>query len=131
MFLGVARVLLILDSLIFIMVGLFSVTDPTGRENLDIVTASGITAIRTWGGLLFGVGLVGLIASLAKKWIAQGLFVLFVVGGMIVLSRLYGIAIDGVEPKQLTELRDESLGPLLAATGLFFLWIRQRRSSRS
>jgi hypothetical protein len=126
MFLIIARLMLALDALIFVMVGTFLFADPTGLEYLNIDSASGLTAIRTWGGLFIGVGLVGLIASAFKKWATQGLLVLFIISTMIVLTRLYGIAIDGFEPRQLGELRDESLGPILTIVGLFFIWLSKR-----
>ena len=123
----IARLLLILDALIFMMVGSFLLTDPTNLQYLNIGSAAGTTAIRTWGGMFVGVGVVGLISALYKKWITQGLLILLIIGGMIVLTRIYGINVDGLEPRQTSELRDESLGPVLAIVGLAFCWLHQRR----
>ena len=129
MFLIIARLLLILDAVIFMMVGSFLLADPTNLQYLNIDSASGTTAIRTWGGMFVGVGAVGLISALYKKWITQGLMILLIIGGMIVLTRIYGINVDGLEPRQTSELRDESLGPVLAIVGLAFCWLHQRRAT--
>ena len=131
MFLWIARIFLILDSLVFLMVGTFLFTDPKsmaslGFENMPPVA---MTAIRTWGGFFWGTGLVGLIAATRAKWLTQGLVTLFIIGGLVVVTRLFGIAVDGVEPRQLSELQDESLGPILAAIGLVFVWLHRRRQS--
>jgi len=130
MLLAIARLCLILDALIFIMVGSFLLSDPTSLEYFNIDSAAGTTAIRTWGGMFIGVGTVGLLAALNRKWITQGLFIMLIIGGMIALTRLYGIAVDGLEPRQATELRDESLGPFLAIVGLACFWLHQRRINK-
>lgn len=129
MFLWIARIFLILVSLIFIMVGTFLFTDPKSMASLGFENMSPVamTAIRTWGGFFWGTGLIGLIAASRERWLTQGLVTLFVIGSFVVLTRIYGIAVDGMEPKQLSELRDESLGPLLAGIGLIFAWLHQRR----
>ena len=126
MFLALARIFLILDALIFSMVGTFLLTNPSGLQYLNIDSASGYTAIRTWGGMFIGVGIVGLVSCLDKRRIRQGLFVLLTIGSMIVLTRIYGISVDGTEPRQISELRDEILGPVLAGIGLLFFWLHQR-----
>jgi hypothetical protein len=125
-----ARIFLVLDALIFLLVGIFMFTGPASMENLDIVALSGTTAIRTWGGLLFGVGLTGLLAACRTRWVAQGLVLMLIVGSMIVCSRLYGMAVDGIDPKQIQELSNESLGPVLAAIGLVLLWVAERRAKQ-
>ena len=130
MLLGISRLFLILDALIFLMVGSFLLTDPTSLQYFNIDSASGTTAIRTWGGMFIGVGMVGIISALNRQWITQGLLLLLIVGSMIVLTRVYGIAVDGLEPRQASELRDESLGPILAIVGLVFFWFHQRRDNK-
>ena len=127
MLLVIARLFLILNALIFAMVGTFLLTDPSSLQYLNIDTASGFTAIRTCGGMFIGIGIVRLTCAINKKWITQGLFALLIIGSMIVLTRLYGINLDGIEPRQISELRDESLGPILAIIGLLFSWLHQRR----
>ena len=129
MFLWLARVFLVLDSLIFIMVGTFLFTDPKSMVSLGFENMSPVamTAIRTWGGFFWGTGLIGLIAVSRTKWLTQGLVTLLVIGGFVVLTRLYGIAVDGIEPRQISELQDESLGPILASIGLIFVWLHRRR----
>ncbi|MBT8422037.1 MAG: DUF4345 domain-containing protein [Gammaproteobacteria bacterium] len=130
-FLALARLFLILDALIFLMVGTFLLTDPASLPYIDLDSASALTAIRTWGGMFIGVGIVGLIAGLNRSHIRPGLIIMLIISSMIVLVRLYGINVDGVEPRQLNELRDESLGPVLALVGLLFFWLHQRSSERS
>ena len=128
MLLLIARLLLILDAAIFVVVGTFLFTGPDGLAYLNIVSGAGMTAIRTWGGMFIGIGMVGLIAACRKAWIRPGLSILFIIGSMVVLSRLYGIVVDGVEPRQISELRDESIGPLLALIGLILCWFGQRQT---
>lgn len=131
MYFTLARICLVLDALIFTMVGTFLFTDPAGLQYLNIDAASGLTAIRIWGGMFIGIGIVGLICALSKSRIQDGLYLLLIVGSAIVATRIYGIAVDGVDPRQLSELRDESLGPVLAILGLFFIWLHQRSSDNS
>jgi len=127
MFLVVARVCLALDALIFAMVGVFLFTDPASLPYLDTDSASGLTAIRTWGGMFFGVGITGLIAAIYKEWVTPGLVMLLIIGSLIVVARVYGIAVDGLEARQTSELQAESLGPLLAIIGLIFCRLQKSR----
>ena len=131
MLIHTARIVLILDALVFLMVGTFLFTDPGSLAYLNIDSAAGNTAIRTWGAMFIGIGIVGLVSSLNKKWVEQGLLALLIIGGLIVLARIYGIAVDGLEPKQTSELRDESLGPILALVGLILCWRHKRRDNAS
>ena len=129
MFLWIARVFLILDALIFAFVGQTLLTRPMLKENLgfELISPTGITAIRTWGGFFLGVGLIGLIAGCRKVWIVPGLFIVLIMGGLVVIARIAGIVIDGGEVTQWSELQDESLGPILAILGLIFAGLHRRR----
>lgn len=130
MYLWIARIFLALDALIFVFVGQILFREPMLMENLgiELVSPTGITAIRTWGGFFFGTGLVGLIAATRARWTVPGLFIILIIGGLVVDARIYGIWIDGAEPTQWSELQDESLGPILAIIGLIFAALHARRA---
>ncbi len=129
MLLWIARIFLALDALIFVFVGQILLTQPMLMENLgfELISPTGITAIRTWGGFFLGVGAIGLIAASRKAWAVPGLFIVLIMGGLVVIARIAGIAIDGAEATQWSELQDESLGPILATLGLIFAGLHNRR----
>lgn len=130
MYLWIARVFLVLDALIFIFVGQILFREPILMENLGfkLVSPTGFTAIRTWGGFFFGTGLLALVGATRKDWVVPGLFVVLTIGGLVVIARIAGIWIDGAEPTQWSELQDESLGPILAILGLIFAALHYRRN---
>ena len=98
---------------------------------MELVAPVGVTAIRTWGAFFLGTGLIGLIGAARRDWIPLGLGAVFIIGALVVTARLYGIAVDGTEEKQISELTDESLGPLLAGLGLLLVWLHKRRNRTS
>jgi hypothetical protein len=131
MFLWIARVFLVLNALIFVFVGKILFRQPMLMENLgfELVSPTGITAIRTWGGFFLGTGLIGLIAATRARWTVPGLFIILIIGVVIFVdARIFDILIDGAEPLQWSELRDESLGAILAIIGLIFAALHSRRA---
>ncbi len=132
MLLWIARVFLVVDALIFVFVGQILFRQPILMENLgfELVSPTGVTAIRTWGGFFFGTGLIGLIAATRKNWVAPGLWIILIIGGLVVIARIAGISMDGAEPTQWSELQNESLGPALAILGLVFAALHARRARR-
>ncbi len=125
----IARILILLDALIFIMVGTFIFT---GAGDMVIfrdhdLSPAGLTGVRTWGGMFIGVSLSVIFLVARQSTAVQAGLVMFLIGSAVVLSRLYGIQVDGVEPKQFTELRDEALGPGLSGLALVLMWWQHKR----
>jgi len=127
----VARVCLLLVVLIYFMVGYYLGAEPQrlAPYGFAFPNAENITAIRTWGGFFVGTGLIGLFGVIWKKWTLPALVAVSIVSGCVVVARLTGIAVDGVEPRQLSELRDESTGFVIALIGLVFAWLGHRRAT--
>ena len=123
-----ARVFLALDVLIFFYVGQILWLDPQrlGVAGLEFVSPETSTAVRTWGGFFVASGLIGLVGVLSRRWTLPSLVAVSIITGCVVAARLFGISVDGVEPRQLSELRDESLGLSLALLGLLCAWFGQR-----
>lgn len=128
-FTWIARGLLLLDVLIYFMVGSFLVFDPqnVGIIGIKFVTPETTTAFRVYGGFFYGVAIIGSFGVLSRRWTLPSLVAMMIVSTCIVTMRLSGIVIDGVDERNLSELTDESSGVILAALGLFFYWLDARR----
>jgi len=128
---NIARVCLLLVVLIYFLVGQYLAFDPQrlGAYGYAFPNAENITAVRTWGGFFFATGLIGCFGVFSRKWTLPALVVISIVSGCVVAFRLFGIAVDGVEPRQLSELRDESTGLAIAITGLVCGWLGARQQS--
>jgi len=115
-----ARILLIIDALLYLLIGLGVAIRPEIMEGLGIslVSATGITTTRTWGALFTGAGLTALLTATKRDWVMVGLLLLVIVAVCILIARLYGIWIDGIEPRQWVELRREGIGCAIALAGL-------------
>jgi len=124
----IARVCLLLAVLIYFLVGYYLGFEPRRLEpyGLMLPNAENVTAIRTWGGFFFATGLIGCCGVFTKKWTLPALVAVSIVSGCVVIARLFGIAVDGVEPRQLSELRDETTGFAVALAGLVFAWLGHR-----
>jgi hypothetical protein len=120
----VARICLLLVVLIYFLVGYYLGAEPRRLEPYGFAfpNAENITAIRTWGGFFVATGLIGSFGVFAKKWTLPSLVAVTIVSGCVVAARLTGMVVDGVEPRQLAELRDESTGLAIAIIGLAFAW---------
>ena len=115
-----ARICLILVVLIYFLVGSFLYFDPTriGLIGLEFGSAETYTAIRVWGSFFYAVGILGCFGVFSKRWLLESLVAVTIVCWCVVTARLTGIMIDGIDPRQLTELRDESTGFAIALVGL-------------
>jgi hypothetical protein len=129
----IARICLLLVVLICFLVGYFLGAEPLRLEphGFAFPNAENVTAIRTWGGFFVGAGLIGSFGVISKKWTLPALVALTLITGCIVTARLLGIAVDGVEPRQLSELRDEGTGLAIAFVGLILAWLGQRQADGS
>jgi len=63
----------------------------------------------------------------AKQWTLPSLVAVTIVSGCVVFARITGIIVDGMEPRQVAELRDEGTGLVIAIVGLVFAWLGHRR----
>ncbi|MDH3977290.1 MAG: hypothetical protein OEU86_02145 [Gammaproteobacteria bacterium] len=123
------RGLLLLVVLIYFMVGSVLSFSPEriGIVGLEFIAAETSTAIRTWGGFFFAAGFIGSAGVILRRWSMPSAVAICIVSGCVVTARVSGIVIDGVDERQLSELRDEGLGLAIALGALFFLWLAARR----
>ena len=119
-----AKVILVLNALIYSLIGVGVIIDPSLMEDMGIsvVTATGTTTTRTWGAIFAGVGVTGLFAAAQRDWVTAGLFLFVMIGAFIVSARVCGIWLDGPEPRQWVELRREGIGFMAGLTGLASAW---------
>lgn len=87
-------------------------------SGLALLTSAGITTTRTWGALYVGVGLSGLAMAAYRDWLLPGLLLVVLAGLSILAARVLGIWIDGIDQRQLIELRREGIGFFLGLSGL-------------
>jgi hypothetical protein len=115
-----ARILLIVDALLFLLIGLGVAIQPEIMEGLGIslISATGITTTRTWGALFAGAGLTALLTATRRDWVIVGLLLLVIMAACILIARVYGIWVDGIEPRQWVELRREGIGCAIGLVGL-------------
>jgi hypothetical protein len=93
---------------------------------ISLISATGITTTRTWGALFAGAGLTGLLTATRRDWVIVGLLLLVITAACILVVRVYGIWVDGIEPRQWVELRREAIGCAIGLTGLGMALARRR-----
>ncbi len=127
-----ARILLIIDALLYSITGLSVSIQPGIMEGLGIslISATGITTTRTWGALFTGAGLTALLTATRRDWVMVGLLLITIIAACILAARIYGIWIDGIEPRQWIELRRESIGFAIALAGLGLAFAGHRRETK-
>jgi hypothetical protein len=126
----VARILLIINALLYLLVGFAVAIQPGMMEaiGIDLVSATGVTTTRTWGALFAGAGLTALLTAIRHDWVIVGLWLLAIMGVSIFSTRVFGLFVDGIEPRQWIELRREGVGCAIALLGLGLgLAARRRR----
>ncbi|NND36464.1 MAG: DUF4345 family protein [Gammaproteobacteria bacterium] len=129
----IARICLLLVVLIYFLVGYYLGAEPQrlAKHGFAFPNAENVTAIRTWGGFFVATGLIGSFGVIWKKWTLPALLAATLVSGSVVFARVTGIVVDGMEPRQLAELRDEGTGFAIAIVGLVFAWLGHRRGQDS
>jgi hypothetical protein len=129
----ISRFFLLLVVAIYYLVGSFLVFRPqtVGIVGLDFVSPETTTAIRVWGGFFYGTAIIGTFGVLRERFTMQSLVAVTIISACVVTLRLTGIAIDGVDDRQLGELQDESLGLTLAIIGLVCAWLGGRQKAES
>jgi hypothetical protein len=115
-----ARIVMVYAALIFSFLGYLYMVEPLEHIAGFGVSASGtpeaINFMRAGPGALFtGMAVAAFIGLARPAQLRTCLWVIVLFNGCIVAGRLLGIAVDGVTPLQLTELRDEGV------SWLFFL----------
>lgn len=118
-----ARLLLLADAMLYLLIGIAVALRPEFMQSFGIalLTGTGTTTTRTWGALFAGIGIAGFALAARRDWLTPGLLIFVLVSGAIFFARLYGIWVDGPEPRQWTELRREAIGFCLALAGFGML----------
>jgi len=118
-----ARIVTLYAALIFLFLAYLFVIEPLEHIARFGITASGvpesINFLRTGPGALFAAMAITAIYGLAKPdRLLTCLWIIVLFNGCIVVVRLFGIAMDGISPLQLTELRDEGISWLFFVAAL-------------
>ncbi len=118
-----ARVVVLYALAIFTFLAWLYIAHPLENIARFGISASGapesINFLRAGPGALFaGMGLTAAYGLVLPQRLLACLWILVVFNGCVVAVRLLGIAVDGVSPIQLSELRDEGLSWLLFLAAL-------------
>lgn len=73
---------------------------------------------RLWFALFAGMAITAAYGLIRPSKLLACLWVLVLFNGCVVAVRLYGIAVEGLTPLQLTELRDEGVSWLFFVAAL-------------
>ena len=128
-----ARIVMFYALLIFSFLAYIYVAEPIEHIARFGIAASGspesFNFLRAGPGALFmGMAITALFGLLRPAHLCTCLWVIVLFNGCIVAVRLLGIAVEGLTPLQLTELRDEGI------SWLFFiaaLWVYPSKDSDS
>jgi hypothetical protein len=117
-----ARVIMGLALLMFLFLAQLYAFTPLNGIDMFGVTLSGeahsITFLRTSLGAMFSsLFFCCLIGLVRPQYFLTCLTFVVGVMTMIVALRLYGFAVDGITPKNISELRNEGLGWLIFLSG--------------
>lgn len=117
-----ARGVLGVAALLFAFLAQFYVLTPLNGIDMFGVSVSGeahsITFLRTGVGAMFSSLLVASVVGLAKpKLFHTCISIVVIAMTLIVAIRLYGLSVDGVTDKNLSELRTESTSLLIFLSG--------------
>ena len=118
-----ARIVTLYALAIFTFLAYLYVAQPLENIARFGVSASGvpesINFLRSGPGALFmGMAITAAYGLARPTRLASRLWILVLFNGCVVAVRLLGIAVDGVTPIQLSELRDEGLSWLLFVAAL-------------
>lgn len=118
-----ARLVVCYALLIFVFLAWLYIVEPLDHIARFGVSASGVPESINF--LRAGPGALFLSMAIASAWglarparLVTCLQLLVFLNGCVVAVRLLGIAVDGISPIQLTELRDEGLSWLLFVVAL-------------
>ena len=113
-----ARIIMAYALLIFAFLSYLYIIEPLQHIAGFGISATGspesINFLRAGPGALFlGMTLVAAYGLARAGQLYNCLLILVIFNACVVAVRFYGIAVDGVSPKQLSELRNEGLSWLL------------------
>lgn len=119
-----ARVVTVYAVLIFTFLAWLYVAEPLEHIEGFGISATGvpesINFLRAGPGALFtGMAITALYGLLRPARLTACLWVLVLFDGCVVAVRLLGIAVDGVTPLQLSELRNEGISWLFFVAALW------------
>ncbi|GLO69987.1 hypothetical protein MACH17_15040 [Phaeobacter inhibens] len=130
-FAKVPRGALLLCGLIMCLAGITGVLDPSVISGTAALKPDGITSIRVdFGGFHLGLGLFALSGVFFPSFLKPGLVAVCTTLSLVVLTRLSGMSIDGINDAQITILSRELMPFALSWIGLLCL-LRVRRSAVS
>jgi len=118
-----SRVIVLYALLIFSFLAYLYVVEPLEHIAKFGISANGvpesINFLRAGPGALFAAMAITAASGLARpRWLSASLWILVLFNGCVVAVRLFGMAVDGVTPIQISELRDEGLSWFLFVAGL-------------
>ena len=118
-----SRVVAVYAVLIFSFLAYLYVVEPLEHIAGFGISATGspesINFLRVGPGSLFaGMAIIALFGLLRPRRLVDCLWVLVLFDGCVVAGRLLGIALDGITPLQLSELRDEGVSWLFFVAAL-------------
>jgi hypothetical protein len=121
-----ARAVVVYGLLIFSFLAWLYLAEPLQHIARFGISANGvpesIAFLRVGPGAMFlFLAVTALYGLLRSKMLRTSLIILVAFNACVVGARLYGIALDGVSPLQLTELRDEGMSWLLFVAALWAL----------
>jgi hypothetical protein len=119
-----SRLVMLYAVLIFTFLAYLYVAEPIQHIAKFGIAASGtpesFNFLRAGPGALFlGMAITAAVGLLRPQHFIACLWVLVLFDGCIVAVRLLGIAVDGLTPMQLTELRDEGVSWLFFIAALW------------
>ena len=129
-----ARLLLLLATLLFLLIGLRYLGDPVDKAAADSIMLGSVMAISRvrvgFGGFPLALSLILFGCLLSPGRLLSGLIVLATTVGVITAARLVGIAIDGPVAEAVRLLRVEIALLALSVAFIFVERARLRRSDR-
>ena len=118
-----ARIIMTYALLIFVFLAYLYILEPLEHIAGFGISATGslesINFLRLGPGSLFvRMAIIALFGLLRPRRLVDCLWVLVLFDGCVVAGRLLGIALDGITPLQLSELRDEGVSWLFFVAAL-------------
>ncbi len=129
---GIPRVALLMCGLIMCLAGITGVIGPTVISGTAVLAPDGITSIRVdFGGFHLGLGLFALYGVFFRSFLKPGLVAVANTLTLVVITRLTGINLDGLNDAQITILSRELMPFALSVAGLVFLVLAGRSNSNA
>ena len=128
------RILLLLASVLFFLIGFRYLGDPVNKAGADSIILGSVMAISRvrvgFGGFPLALSFILLGCLVSRKRLLTGLTVLATTVGVVTAARLVGIAIDGPAEEALKLLRVEIVLLVLSVAAILVERARLRRPER-